>query len=775
MNFKFILTGLSIVTSLMLVAQEKFDQLVKELPTPNMYRTASGAPGPAYYQQQADYKIDVRLDDQKAILYGQETITYHNNSPETLTYLWLQLDQNRRQKHNLGDRMSTGSIRPTMEIGELSRYHKDFDGGFKIEWVKDNANKNLNYFINETMMRVNLDKPLKSGQKVAFKVKWWYNINDRMKIGGRSGYEFFKEDSNKLYGLAQFFPRMAVYNDVEGWQHKQFLGRGEFALTFGDYEVSITVPSDHIVAATGQLQNPTQVLSAQQRERMALAAKTFDDPVIIASQEEAIEREKTKLKSEKTWVFKAKNVRDFGFASSRKFIWDAMAVKMGERTVMAMSFYPKEGNPLWEKYSTEVVAHTLKTYSKYTFDYPYPVAISVNCKNQGMEYPMICYNFGRPEKDGTYTARTKWGMIGVIIHEVGHNYFPMIVNSDERKWTWMDEGLNTYLEYLTEVSWDRDFPVDRGPAHMIVDYMSGANGQKIAPMMTDAQGIYQFGNNQYAKAATALNILRETVLGREQMDFAFKTYANRWMFKHPTPADFFRTIEDAAGQDLDWFWKGWFYTTDPVDIALENVKWFKPLSKNPVIDKANAEIASGNKNKGIGDLRNNQDREILQTYVEADSKLLDFYNTNNQFKVDTIDKLDENNFLAMVAPQELEYIDQKYNYYQLTFVNKGGLVMPIILQMTFEDGSSQTVRIPVEIWQKEPESVQKVFVTDKVVTKFKIDPYLETADIDVYNNAWPREMIPSRFDVYKRKKGTAENQMQRARRAQQLQENNNAQ
>lgn len=766
--YKLLPALLALFAVVQIQAQEKFDQLVKELPGPNVYRTASGAPGPQYYQQQADYKMDVKLDDDRSILYGEETITYHNNSPETLTYLWLQLDQNRRQKHSLGDRMSTNAIKPKMEIGELAQYHKNFDGGFKIDYVKDASDKDLHYFINETMMRVDLTKPLASGQKVSFKIKWWFNINDRMKIGGRSGYEYFEKDSNKLYGLAQFFPRMAVYNDVEGWQHAQFYGRREFALAFGDYEVNITVPADHIVASTGELQNANQVLTEEQKARFAEAKKNFNDPVIIANQAEAIEREKIKLKEEKTWTFKAKNVRDFGFATSRKFIWDAMAVKMGDRTVMAMSYYPKEGNPLWEQYSTEVVAHTLKSYSKYTFDYPYPVAISVNCKNQGMEYPMICYNFGRPEEDGTYNERTKWGMIGVIIHEVGHNYFPMIVNSDERKWTWMDEGLNTYLEYLTEVSWDRDFPIDRGPAHMITDYMAGNNGKGIAPIMTDALGIYQFGNNQYAKAATGLNILRETILGRELMDFAFKTYCERWMFKHPAPADFFRTIEDASGHDLDWFWKGWFYSTDPCDISLEYVKWYKPKSKNPVIDKVNDEREKSNKNNGIGDIRNNQEREVLQTYVESDSKLLDFYNTNNRFKVDTVDKIEENNFLAMVSEEELKYIDQQYNYYELTFENKGGLVMPIILQMQFEDGSHQTIKIPVHIWQKDPLKVKKVFVTDKEVKVFKVDPYLETADIDLYNNAWPRTMVPSRFDVYKNQTEKIENPMQRNNRAKTL-------
>ena len=563
------------------VNTSKFRQLGQELPTPNVYRTASGAPGHEYYQQRADYDMSITLDDETQRIYGEETITYTNNSPDELRYLWVQLDQNMRAQNSMTQQIQTGGIfnerggTPQTAFNQLknSQFY-DFDGGFKLAYVQTVSGANLPYTVNNTMMRVDLPTPLRQGQKFSFKIKWWFNINDRMDIGGRSGYEYFEGEDNYLYTIAQFFPRMAVYNDVEGWQNKQFLGQGEFTLPFGDYKVNITVPSDHIVASTGELTNASRILSSKQRARLAKAEKSFDDPVIIVTQEEAEAAEKNKATSTKTWTFEAENVRDFAFATSRKFIWDAQAVDIGGKTTMAMSYYPKEGNPLWEQYSTRVVAHTLKVYSKFTIDYPYHKAISVHTKWIGMEYPMICFNGGRPEADGTYSEGTKYGMIGVIIHEVGHNFFTMIINSDERQWTWMDEGLNTFVQYLTEQEWDHDYPSRRGPADKIVPYMSGPKEQ-IVPIMTNSESILQFGNNAYGKPATALNILRETVMGRELFDYAFKEYSRRWAFKHPTPADLFRTMEDASGVDLDWFWRGWFYTTDHVDIALTDVQWYQ--------------------------------------------------------------------------------------------------------------------------------------------------------------------------------------------------------
>ncbi|WP_372936326.1 M1 family metallopeptidase, partial [Seonamhaeicola sp.] len=574
----------------------KFKQLYDEFATPNMYRSASGAPGSAYYQQQADYKMDIVLDDKNARIAGYETITYTNNSPDQLKYLWVQLDQNVRAKDSKSPLIEESNVRPVMRPNEFASkfMKKPLERGFNIQKVVDVNDKPLTYMINRTMMRVELPEPLETGDKFTFSIRWWYNINDHVKENGRSGYEYFPKDGNRAYVIAQFFPRMAVYNDVEGWQNSQFWGRDEFALPFGDYEVDITVPADHIMEATGKLLNRKEVFSKEMMKRYEAAKKSYKKPVFIVTQEEAEAAEKGFSKQTKTWKFKAENVRDFGFATSRKFIWDMMAVKIGDKDVMAVSLYPKEGNPLWEEWSTKAVASTLETYSRMTFDYPYHKAVSVHAKQQGMEYPMICWNYGRPKEDGTYNDRVKYGMMGVIIHEVGHNFFPMIVNSDERQWTWMDEGLNTFLEYLAQQDFGEKypealspqhdkFPSDRGPAHLIVPYMRG-NQDYMAPIMTKGLNTYQFGNNAYGKPATALNILREAIMGHELFDYAFKEYANRWMFKHPTPEDFFRTMEDASAVDLDWFWRGWFYTTDHCDISMEKVTWYQPNTQNPEIE-----------------------------------------------------------------------------------------------------------------------------------------------------------------------------------------------
>jgi hypothetical protein len=621
----------------------------------------------------------------------------------------------------------------------------------------------MSYAINKTMMRINLDKALMPKGSISFKIKWWYNINDRMAVGGRSGYEYFEKDDNYLYTIAQFFPRMCVYNDVEGWQNKQFLGKGEFTLPFGDYEVSITVPSDHIIGATGVLQNPNNVLTAEQKKRFE-QAKTADSPVMIVTQAEAEQKEKSKEKGTKTWTFKATNVRDFAFASSRKFIWDAMNVKVGANNVMAMSYYPKEGNPLWERYSTKLVAHTIKTYSKYTIDYTYPVAISVHSKWIGMEYPMICFNGGRPEEDGTYSEDTKYGMWGVIIHEVGHNFFPMIINSDERQWSWMDEGLNTFVQYLTEQEWERGYPSRRGPAHMIADYMRG-DKKYISPIMTNSESIFQFGNNAYGKPATALNILRETIMGRELFDYAFKMYCERWKFKHPTPADFFRTMEDASAVDLDWFWRGWFYGADNVDISMDNVKWFQMNTMNPEVEKAIKKDQYENRDKGISEIRDVD--AIKQTVNEADPTIDDFYAKRDVFLVDALDKKEYEEFMNKLNPEDKKLLNSNKQFYELSFTNKGGLVMPLIIEVTFVDNTTQVFRIPAEIWRMYEEKVSKVLILDKEAKSFRLDPFLETADTDLNNNSWPANVEPTRYELFQQKKMN-ENPMQRQKRVEEI-------
>lgn len=744
-------------------SQTKFAQLDQLLPTPNEYRNASGGPGHNYYQQKADYKMAITIDDATQKLSGEETITYTNNSPDKLEFLWLQLDQNIYDVNSDSKIIEIEKMEDFKKLDDVKKKMLYYDGGFKIESITNSSGQKMTYFINKTMMRINLEKPLAPHTSISFKIKWWYNVNDRMAVGGRSGYEYFEKDANYLYTIAQFFPRMCVYSDIEGWQNKQFLGRGEFALPFGDYEVSITVPSDHIVGATGELQNGGSVMTADQKKRWE-QAKLSDSPVLIATQAEAENREKNKEKRTKTWTFKATNVRDFAFATSRKFIWDAQAVKVGGKTVMAMSYYPKEGNPLWERYSTKLVAHTIKTYSKYTVDYPYPVAISVHSKWIGMEYPMICFNGGRPEEDGTYSEDTKYGMWGVIIHEVGHNFFPMIINSDERQWTWMDEGLNTFVQFLTEQEWERGYPSRRGPAYLIADYMRG-DKQFISPIMTNSESIFQFGNNAYGKPATALNILRETVMGRELFDYAFKTYCERWKFKHPTPADFFRTMEDASAVDLDWFWRAWFYSTDHVDISLDEVKWFQLNTENPEIEKAFQEAVDKSKDQFIGDSRNKE--LIKQTVNEADPNIDDYYAKRNIYFVDALDKKEYEEFMKKLSEEDKALLNSNKQFYELNFTNIGGIVMPLIIQVTYADNSTETIRIPAEIWRQYEEKVSRVLILDKEVVSFRLDPFLETADTDLDNNSWPKVVQPTRYDLFKQK-NTNENPMQRQKRVDEI-------
>ncbi len=741
--------------------EDKFAQLYTELPTPNVYRTASGAPGHEYWQQRADYQIEVRLDEDKHILYGEETITYYNNSPDALDYLWLQLDQNRRSLESNSYKIRQSTLKDKYSYKQFKNMTPWFDGGFKIDEVSNTNGEDLPYTVNQTMMRVDLPQPLLKDGAYSFRIKWHYTINNRMEIGGRSGYEYFEAENNSIYTIAQFYPRMAVYSDNEGWQHKQFLGRGEFALPFGNFDVKITVPADHIVASTGELQNEREILERKHLDRFD-QAKTATQPIEIVTQEEAEEIEKGRSTELKTWHYKAENVRDFGWASSRKFIWDAQGVKLGDRTVMAMSYYPKEANPLWGQYSTAAVKHTLVTYSKYTFDYPYPVAISVNAASIGMEYPMICFNYGRCEEDGTYTERTKYGVISVIIHEVGHNWFPMIVNSDERQWTWMDEGLDTYLQYLTEQEFERGYPSRRGEPRKIVDYMKGEKSN-ISPIMTNSESVFQLGNNAYGKPATALNILRETVVGRELFDYAFKTYANRWKFKHPSPADFFRTIEDATAVDLDWFWRGWFFSTDHVDIGIDYVKYSRLEDFEPGGDKlAMAETMEANA-PSISDARNME--SIETTFAERDSSLLDFYSSYDKTQVTENDKEEFAEFSGGLSEDEKAMREDSRHYYELSFTNHGGLVMPIIVKFDFENGSETIEHIPAEIWKMGDETVTKVFVFDDKVTNITLDPYLQTADVDLNNNSWPAVQVPSRFELYKkrqREKGI--NPMQEARK-----------
>jgi len=742
----------------------KFEQLGTIISDPNSYRSASGAPGPAYWQQRADYEINAELDEKNLKLTGSETITYYNNSPDPLSYLWVQLDENQHKASSDNKLTETSKMTDKMSFKELSGIlRQENDLGVKIIRITDENGKAIPYVINNTMMRIDLPMTLMPKSKYKFKISWNYKIADRMTVGGRGGYEYFAEDDNYLFTMTQWFPRMAVYSDFQGWQNKQFEGRGEFALAFGNYKVNMTVPADHIVGGTGECQNYAQVLNPTSLKRWN-AAQSAKAPVEIINLNEIKAGLSKKSTAKKTWTYVAENVRDFAWVSSRRLVWDAMATYIDGKKIMAMSYYGPEAYPLYNKYSTKAVAHTLKVYSKHTIPYPYPVAISVEAAN-GMEYPMICFNYGRAEKDGTYTEAIKYGMIGVIIHEVGHNFFPMIVNSDERQWSWMDEGLNTFCQFLAEQEWDNNYPSQRGPAHKIVDYMKMPKDQ-LEPIMTNSENIINFGPNAYAKPATALNILRETVMGRELFDYAFKEYAKRWAFKHPTPADLFRTMEDASAVDLDWFWRGWFFSTDPVDIALTDVKAYRMNSMKQAQENIIDKKVYDKTEKYLGRERNKA--AGIKFAVEQDTSLLDFYNKFDRFEVSRTADQDFQAYYNSLTDQEKQLYESKKNFYELSFSNEGGLVMPIIIEWTFKDGSKEVDRIPAYIWRKNEQTVTKVFAKDKEVASVQLDPFRETADINEANNAWPRQAQPSRFELFKQQQAprgssTGANPMQKSR------------
>lgn len=749
--------------------QDKFRQLEEVLPTPNTYRNAAGGPGHEYWQQEVDYNISATLDEDNQFLSASETITYRNNSPDTLTYLWFQLDQNRFRSDSMGVMSGTfNSASPDADdndparisLGQLRslQYYEDSDLGHEINAVVDNRENALSHTVVGTLMRVDLAEPLGPGDEVELRIDFSYNIVDGNILRPRGGYEHFPDDEreggNYIFAMSQWFPRLVAYTDYEGWTNKEFLGSGEFTLEFGDYEVEITVPADHIVASTGVLDNPNSVLTREQRDRLA-EAEDAQRPVFIVTPEEALENEREGSDETATWRFVAEDVRDFAWSSSRKFIWDARGLQQPgaeQENVLAMSFYPKEGGDLWADFSTEIVVHTLEVYNRFSFDYPYPTAQSVNVGFVGgMEYPMISFNGPRTtlQDDGsrTYTLAEKRFMIGVVIHEIGHFYFPMIVNSDERQWTWMDEGINSYLDSVAGREWDAEIPWGVEPRY-ITDYMASSTQ---VPVMTQSDSVLRLGPNAYSKPATALNILRETIMGRELFDFAFKEYSRLWKFKRPTPADFFRTMEEASGIDLDWFWRGWWYTTDHVDISLNRVYEMRIDTENPDIDYARQREFEKALPPSVYIERNRQ--EGRQTWVERNPDIRDFYDDNDQFTVTNVERNRYNSFLEGLEDWERAVLDRAVaedkNYYLLEFSNEGGLVMPIILQMEFTDGTSEELRFPAEIWRRSPDAVKKLVVTDKHIASIIVDPLQETADVNIENNYYPRRIIPSRIESFK--------------------------
>lgn len=726
------------VISTSLLAQQwkgKFEQLGPgEIATPNSYRTASGSPGSNYWQQRADYSIEVEINDETQELAGKEVITYYNNAPEALRFLWLQLDQNIFSKDNFTNKIKEGGLYDSLPAYFLpySNIAFEYDGGFKLKSVTDSNNKPLPYTINHTMMRIDLPAALKSGEKISFTIEWSYKDYDRLMFSeGRGGYEYFPDDGNYLYAFTQWFPRMCVFDDSEGWQNKQFTGLSEFALTFGNYDVKITVPSDHIVGATGTLQNPKEVLTKEQLERFEKLKKSFDKQVFVVTEEEARKKEKQRSTNKSTWIFHAENVRDFAFTSSRKFIWDGMAVKVGDKTPLAMSLYPKEGNPLWERESTKAVKTTLEVYSARTFDYPYPVAYSVHTSDIGMEYPMICFNWGRPNLDGRYSQATLMKTISVIVHEIGHNFFPMIVNSDERQSGWMDEGINTFLEGETIRERYPQLNYTYGLPKSITGYMRGDKSE-MRPIMTSSENLTEaeYTSIVYYKPAAALTLLRNTIMGPELFDKSFKTYAERWAFKHPKPADFFRTMEDASAVDLDWFWRGWFYGTDVVDVQLTEAKWYK-------VDTQTNDLENRGKKTSQGDLNN----------VEGGPD--DFSNGPQPFHISQTPDYLYGEFRNEVSDQKIIASLENKNIYELTFKNVGGLVTPLIIEWTYKDGSKEVETIPAEIWRTNEHVVTKVFIKSKEVTNIVVDPNFETSDVDIRNNVFPKRST-SKFNSFKK-------------------------
>ena len=753
---------------------DAFRQLDVDLPTPNVYRTASGAPGAQYWQQRADHSIKVTLDEENRSITASQSIRYTNNSQDTLRYIWIQLDQNRFAKGSIERLTQTAGQeegQDQLSYGTLAREQRysDVQHGFKIERVADGRGRDLKYTIVNTMMRIDLPQALGSGDRTTFSIDWSFNIVEEAIIGGRGGYDHFPENDTYIYFLAQWFPRLAAYTDYAGWQHKQFLGRGEFTLEFGDYEVEITVPADHIVSATGALQNASSVLTAQQRDRLK-QARNADKPVFIVTPEEALANEAEGTSETKTWVFKADNVRDFAWASSRKFIWDGMTHKQDDAKqpeVLAMSFYPNEAEPLWSQYSTHAIVHTLDVYSRFSFPYPYPTAQSVNAwESGGMEYPMITFNGRRPEPfepdeddaeadqkpANTYSRRAKHGLVGVIIHEIGHIYFPMTVNSDERQWTWMDEGINSFLQYLAELEWEEDFHNHRD-SYSILEYVAEyMTSENQVPIMTQSDSILQFGPNGYTKPAASLVVLRETILGRELFDFAFREYAQRWKFKRPTPSDLFRTLEDASGVDLDWFWRGWYYSTDHVDIAITDVREYKVSTANPDVEfDLQRQEHADEVPETLGQIRNRE--EGRTTRLERFPELEDFYNENDEFTVSNANRNKYTDLVDGLEDWELAALqraaaDDDYVYF-MDFSNIGGLVSPLPLNITNADGSVEFMMIPAEIWRRNSVAVTKMLIRDQPIVAIEVDPRRETADADFSNNHFPGRIDKSRIELYK--------------------------
>lgn len=832
---------------------DPFRQLEEVWPTPDELRLASGAPGPKYWQQKVDYQIDVELNDVNRSLNGKALITYHNQSPHPLEYLWLQLDQNRFKASSASHLTKTFKGKDKVYFGQLSgpRNVRRRVPGVQVKAVYHSKNEPLATKVIDTMMRVKLPKVLQSGAAFKFTVEWSVNLLRHKDTWARSGYEDLKSlteldeavkaakakleapakpnnkpsdqkdnetespdelkkkptiktvaelsepskpqskvgnkesvlpksfeakqeqaDSNqieregtvptrRIYEIAQWYPRLAAYTDVTGWQNKQFLGNGEFTLEFGEFLVRITAPDHLTLTATGELMNPAEVLTMTQRKRLE-DSNVAETPQYIISPEEARQQSLQQPKGTKTWIFGASQVRDFAFAASNTFIWDAMAYRPeGRDSVMAMSFYPLEAQALWKRYSTHTVIHALEQYERFTFPYPYPVAISVNGPVFGMEYPMITFNGVRPKLDGTYSKGAKYALIGVIIHEVGHFFFPMIVNSDERQWTWLDEGINSFLQYQAERAWEKDYPSWNGAPDKMITYMTSKDQM---PIMTNSESLIQFGPNAYGKPATALSVLRETVMGPELFDEAFRAYAKRWRFKRPMPSDFFRTLEDVSGVDLDWFWNAWFYSTAHVDIQIKDLRRLRLKTKDPKQDKAVDRMRHEAKAKYIAEIRDEGRSFRVKNYPE----LADFYNrfdphVATESEIEQAKKAKE--ALKKEHPDRVKELEIKAYFYELSLVNKGGVVTPLPLLLRYANKQSEMRYIPAEVWRKNAKEVKILLDLESELISVEFDPFHETGDAHKEDNVFPQRISDTdSFDLKTWRRPQSLNPMQKHRK-----------
>ena len=523
-------------------------------PAPNAIRTGAGAPGRGYWQQRVDYLIRASLDTVAQRVSGEERITYYNRSPDTLRYLWLQLDQNLFRSSSRGARL----------FDQDSRFGtKGAEGGVTLTKVLAPGHPaaggrpaqpaaRLKYHVNGTLMRVDLPRPLPPGGRQLLDIGWSFPFGPN---SNRMGLELI--DSSYVYEVAQWYPRLAVYDDVRGWNTEQYLGQGEFYLEYGSFDVSLTLPANMLVAATGTLQNPAQVLTPAQRTRLS-RARSSDSTVVIRGKDEVGDPASRPLSRSGTltWRFTADSVRDFAWAAARHFIWDAAGANGGK--TLAMSFYPPSAEPVWNQ-STQYVRFAVENYSSW-LPYPYPVAINVNGIEGGMEYPMIVFCHNRTDGPALFS---------VTDHEIGHTWFPMIVGNNERLYAWMDEGFNTFMNYY---NWEKKYPGTYNRRGNPTIYIPFALSGREEPVMTPADRIRgSLSVTAYTKPGLALILLRDRIIGPARFDAAFREYIRRWAYKHPTPADFFRTIEDGVGEDLSWFWRSWFHTTDRLDQAVDSV------------------------------------------------------------------------------------------------------------------------------------------------------------------------------------------------------------